>query len=60
MNWWVTLSYAEPFLILTFAVTGCISISAFSSLLGIPLGIMSSTIGLKFVQLLQQLKRISW
>ena len=33
-----TLNYIEHFLILAFAVTGCISVSAFASLLGIPMG----------------------
>ena len=42
-----TLSYFKHFLILASAVTGCISISAFASLLGIPIGIASSEIGLK-------------
>ena len=42
-----TLNYIEHFFILAFATTGCISISAFASLLGIPIGIPSSTIGLK-------------
>ena len=28
-------------------ITGCISISAFASLIGIPIGITNSTIGLK-------------
>ena len=35
------------FLILVSAINGCISISAFGSLLGIPIGITSSAIGLK-------------
>ena len=34
-----TLNYIEHFLILVSAVTGCISISAFASLLDIPVGI---------------------
>ena len=42
-----TLNYTEHFLILTSTVTGCISISAFASLLDIPIGIMTSAIGLK-------------
>ena len=42
-----TLNYIEHFLILASTITGCISISAFASLLGIPIGITSSTIGLK-------------
>ena len=42
-----TLNYTEYFLILTFAVTGSVSISAFVSLDGIPIGNRSSAIGLK-------------
>ena len=42
-----TVSYIEHFLILASPITGCITISAFASLLGLPLGITSSTIGLK-------------
>ena len=41
-----TLNYIEHFLILSSTIAGCISISAFASLLGIPLGITSSAIGL--------------
>ena len=40
-----TLNYIENFHILGSKITGCISISAFSSLIGIPIGIMSSAIG---------------
>ena len=42
-----TLNYIEHFLILASTITGCISISAFTSLIGIPVGISSSAIGLK-------------
>ena len=42
-----TSNYNEHFLILTFAITGCVSFSAFDSLVGIPIGITSSTAGLK-------------
>ena len=42
-----TLNYIEHFLILASTITGCISISAFSSLTGIPTGVTSSAIGLK-------------
>ena len=42
-----TLNYIEHFLILASAIAGCISISAFVSLLGIPIGITSSVVGLK-------------
>ena len=40
-----TLNYMEHFLILAFIVTGCISISAFTSLLGIAIRVMSSAVG---------------
>ena len=54
-NWWVrnkknvftTLNYIEHFLILASVVTRFISISAFASLLGIPIALTSSAIGLK-------------
>ena len=42
-----TLNYTEYFLTLTSTISGYVSSSAFASLLGIPLGIMSSAIGLK-------------
>ena len=42
-----TLNYTEHFIILTSVVTGCISIPAFTSSPGIPIGITSSVIGLK-------------
>ena len=41
---YTALIYIEHFLILDSTITGCISISAFASLLGIPIGITSSTI----------------
>ena len=53
------LNYIKHFLILAYTITKCISVFAFASLLGIPIGIISSTIGLKFVQQLQELKSIS-
>ena len=37
-----TLNYIKHFLILASTITGCISISVFASLLGIPIGITSS------------------
>ena len=42
-----TLNYIGHFIILALTITGCISISAFASLLGIPIGITSSATGLK-------------
>ena len=41
------MNYIEHSLIAIFTNTGCASISAFASLVGIPIGIASSTIGLK-------------
>ena len=41
------LNYIDHSLIVTSTITGCVSISAFSSLVGIPIGIMSYAIGLK-------------
>ena len=42
-----TLSCMKYFLILASTITGCISVSAFASLIGIPIEITSSIIGLK-------------
>ena len=55
MNWWVkstkkvciTSDYTEQFLILASANTGCISISALSTLNGILIGCTSCAIGIK-------------
>ena len=52
-----TLNYIEHFLILASAITGCISISAFASLLGIPIGIMSSAIELKICVIAAGIKK---
>ena len=41
------LNYIDHSLIVIFAITWCVSISAFSCLVGIPIGITSSAIGLK-------------
>ena len=41
------INHIENFLILASTITECISISAFSSLLGIPVRITSSAVGLK-------------
>ena len=42
-----TLNYDKHFLILVSTITGCVSISSFASLVGIPTGITSSAVGLK-------------
>ena len=39
------VNYIEHFFVLASAITGCMSISVFASLLGIPIGITSSAIG---------------
>ena len=41
------LFYIESLLISASAVTGCVLISAFASLVGIPIGITSFAVGLK-------------
>ena len=50
------LNYVEHLLILASAVTSCVLISAFASLVAIPVGITSSAVGIKFGQSLQDLK----
>ena len=52
-----TLNYIEHFFILASTVTGCISISAFASLFGIPIGITSSTIELKVCSIAAGIKK---
>ena len=42
-----TQHYIDNFLILASTKTGCVSISGFVSLIGVPIGIRSSAIGLK-------------
>ena len=40
------LNYVEHFLVLVSAITVCVSISAFSSLVFVPVGIPSSAVGI--------------
>ena len=51
------LNYIEHFLILGSTVTGCVSISVFASLVGIPIGITSSAIGLKIFVITAAIKK---
>ena len=51
------LNYIEHSLIAISTITGCVSISAFASLVGIPIGIASSTIGLKICVLTAGIKK---
>ena len=43
----IVLNFIDPLLIVISTITGCVSISAFGSLVAIPIGITSSAIGLK-------------
>ena len=52
-----TPNYIEHFLILASTITGCISISAFATLLGIPIWIASSAIGLKLCVIAAGIKK---
>ena len=52
-----TLNYIEQFFILVSIITGCVSISAFASLLDIPTGIRSSAIGLKICAIAEGIKK---
>ena len=51
-----TLKYIEHFLILASAINGYTSISAFASLIGIPIGITSSAIGLRICVIVAEIK----
>ena len=65
MNWWAkkhkkvyaTINYNKRFLILASTTTEYISVSAFHSLLGIPIGITSSAIGLKIWAIFAGIKK---
>ena len=50
-----TLNYIEHFLILVSTITGCISISVFSSLPGIPIGTASFAIILKIIAIAEEI-----
>ena len=52
-----TLNYIERFLILTSTITGLVSISVFASLIGIPIGVTSSAIGLKIYGIVAGIKK---
>ena len=52
-----TLNYIKQFLILASTITGCISISAFTSLIGILIRITSSAIGLKICAIAARIKK---
>ena len=54
-----TLDYIKQFLTLASAITGSVSISAFASLVGIPVRITSSAIGLKIFAITTGIKKNS-
>ena len=54
---WTTLNYIESFFILVSTITRCVPISAFASLVGIPIGITSSVIGLKICAITAGVKK---
>ena len=54
---YTTLNYIELFLILASTITGCISISTFTSFLGILIGITKSAIGLKICAIATGIKK---
>ena len=51
------LNYVEHLLLLGSSVTGCVSIFAFASLIGIPIGITSSAVGLKICAVTAGIKK---
>ena len=53
----ITLNYIEYFHILVSTITGCITISDFAPLIGVPIGIASSAIGLKICAITAGVKR---
>ena len=52
-----TLDYIEHFLILASTITGCVSVFAFTSLIGIPIGITSSAKWLKICAITAGIKK---
>ena len=50
-------NYVERFLILVSTVPGCVSISAFASLVCVPVGIRSSEEGLKIYAIITEIKK---
>ena len=54
------LNHIEKSLILVSAITGCVSISAFVLLVGIPIGIASSAAGLKIWAMTPRIKKCQY
>ena len=51
------VNYFEHFLVFISVVSGCVSISAFASLVGVPIGITSSAVGMKICAITAGIKR---
>ena len=51
------MNYIDHLLFVSFTITGCISISAFASLVGIPVGIKSSATGLNICGITAGIKK---
>ena len=51
------LNYIEELLILVSTVTGCVSISAFASLVWVPVGITSSAVEIKICEITARIKK---
>ena len=51
------LNYFEHFLVFVSELSGCVSISAFASLVGFPVGIASSAVGLKICAITAGIKK---
>ena len=52
-----SLNYFEQIFVFISAVNGCVSVSAFSSLVGLPLVIKSSAVGLKICAIIAGIKK---
>ena len=51
------LNYVKNLLILASTITGCISISIFASLVAVPVGIASSTVGIRICAITAEIKK---
>lgn len=54
---WAGLNYSQHFLVFVPAVNGCVSVSAFASLVGVSVDIASSAVGLKTRVLTTEIKK---
>ena len=51
------LNYFECFLVFVSAVSGCVSISTFASLVGVPVAIASSAVGIKICAITARIRK---